>query len=200
MSLRKLSSGRIEKHGFWKWTRLKFFITKNSYFSLHCDLFENLEKELEEKGIYRVGRDGHRALYVRASDLITNLIHGRLDGTEKWDGLFWADAELTIDEVNVLFWERDRKQQKQKERIERLSKIRDRQTRRAMQRARRERIPDEVRAFVWERDEGRCVRCGAEDDLQFDHVIPVAKGGGSAVGNIQILCGDCNRQKRDAIV
>ena len=61
-------------------------------------------------------------------------------------------------------------------------------------------VPDEVRAFVWERDEGRCVRCGAEDDLQFDHVIPVAKGGGNAAGNVQILCGDCNRQKRDAIV
>ncbi len=61
------------------------------------------------------------------------------------------------------------------------------------------RIPDEVRAFVRERDAGQCTRCGAEDDLQFDHMIPVAKGGG-AIDNIQILCGDCNRQKSDSIV
>lgn len=43
------------------------------------------------------------------------------------------------------------------------------------------------------------MRCGADDDLQFDHVIPVAKGGGVAADNIQILCGDCNRQKSDSI-
>ena len=66
--------------------------------------------------------------------------------------------------------------------------------------ARRERIPAEVRAFVWERDAGRCVQCGSGDDLQFDHVIPVAKGGGNATENIQVLCGDCNRRKSDSIV
>lgn len=66
--------------------------------------------------------------------------------------------------------------------------------------SRRERIPDEVRAFVWERDGGRCVRCGSEDNLQFDHVIPVAKGGGNGVENIQLLCMDCNLLKSDAIV
>ena len=42
---------------------------------------------------------------------------------------------------------------------------------------------------------GRCVRCGAEEDLQFDHVIPVARGGGNAPENIQVLCGPCNRAK-----
>ena len=66
--------------------------------------------------------------------------------------------------------------------------------------ARRERILDEVRAFVWERDQGRCVRCGAEDELQFDHVIPVAKGDGNAIDNVQVLCADCNPQKSDSIV
>ncbi|WP_420635223.1 HNH endonuclease [Candidatus Palauibacter sp.] len=58
----------------------------------------------------------------------------------------------------------------------------------------------EVRAFVWRRDDGTCVRCGAEENLQFDHIIPVAKGGGNAMDNIQILCADCNRQKSDSIV
>ena len=43
------------------------------------------------------------------------------------------------------------------------------------------------------------MRCGAEDDLQFDHLIPVAKGGGNAADNIQVLCGDCNRLKSNAI-
>ena len=45
----------------------------------------------------------------------------------------------------------------------------------------------------------QCVACGAEEDLQFDHVIPVARGGGNAAENLQILCGTCNRQKSDKI-
>lgn len=66
-------------------------------------------------------------------------------------------------------------------RIDRLRRIRAREEE-AVE-ARRRAIPSEVRAFVWRRDAGRCVRCGAEDDLQFDHIIPVAKGGGNAIDN-----------------
>ena len=110
------------------------------------------------------------------------------------DGYWWDDEGLSAEEVELLLWDRERKRDA---RFDRLRKISAREE--DLAGARRERIPDEVRAFVWERDEGRCVRCGAEDDLQFDHVIPVAKGGGVAVDNIQILCGDCNRAKSDSI-
>ncbi|MSQ41454.1 MAG: HNH endonuclease [Dehalococcoidia bacterium] len=81
--------------------------------------------------------------------------------------------------------------------MDRLRKIRARDE--PAGEAKRERIPDDVRILAWERDGGRCVRCGAEDDLQFDHLIPVAKGGGNAADNIQVLCGDCNRLKSNAI-
>lgn len=60
---------------------------------------------------------------------------------------------------------------------------------------RRERIPDEVRIFVWQRDEGKCVRCGSNERLEFDHIIPVIKGGSSTERNIQLLCERCNREK-----
>ena len=110
------------------------------------------------------------------------------------DGYWWDDEGLSAEEIGLLLWDRERKRDA---RFDRLRKISAREEDLAA--TRRERIPDEVRAFVWERDEGRCVRCGAEDDLQFDHVIPVAKGGGVAADNIQILCGDCNRAKSDSI-
>jgi tetratricopeptide (TPR) repeat protein len=56
-------------------------------------------------------------------------------------------------------------------------------------------IPRDVMRSVFERDEGRCIQCGAQFELQFDHVIPVAMGGGSTADNLQLLCGECNRRK-----
>ena len=41
----------------------------------------------------------------------------------------------------------------------------------------REPIPDDVRIFVWRRDDGRCVKCGSQDKLEYDHIIPWSKGG-----------------------
>lgn len=40
-----------------------------------------------------------------------------------------------------------------------------------------------------------CAFCGVEDDLQIDHIIPIAKGGNNALKNLQLLCGKCNRRK-----
>jgi hypothetical protein len=62
-------------------------------------------------------------------------------------------------------------------------------------RGRREPIPREVRRAVFERDGGKCAHCGSNFDLQYDHVIPVALGGATTIGNLQLLCGDCNREK-----
>lgn len=61
-------------------------------------------------------------------------------------------------------------------------------------------IPSSVKLAVWKRDKGRCVICGSQDNLHFDHVIPYAKGGSSLVSeNIQILCAKHNLEKRDKI-
>lgn len=62
-------------------------------------------------------------------------------------------------------------------------------------RGRREPIPREVRRAVFERDGGKCAHCGSHFDLQYDHVIPVALGGATTAANLQLLCGDCNREK-----
>ncbi len=59
----------------------------------------------------------------------------------------------------------------------------------------REPIPEHVRMFVWQRDRGRCVKCGCQDRLEFDHIIALAQGGSNTERNIQLLCESCNRQK-----
>ncbi len=56
-------------------------------------------------------------------------------------------------------------------------------------------IPEAVRAEVWRRDLGSCIACGCKERLQFDHIIPISKGGGSSVANLQVLCEACNKAK-----
>lgn len=57
-------------------------------------------------------------------------------------------------------------------------------------------IPGDVLAEVWKRDGGRCKRCGATENLHFDHIIPYSKGGTSLrAENIQILCARHNLSK-----
>jgi len=60
-------------------------------------------------------------------------------------------------------------------------------------------ISQSVKTAVWQRDGGKCVQCGATDYLEFDHIIPVAKGGANTVQNIQLLCRRCNGAKSDKI-
>lgn len=56
-------------------------------------------------------------------------------------------------------------------------------------------IPERVRHAVWRRDRGRCVECDTKEDLEFDHIIPLSRGGSSTERNLQLLCAKCNRQK-----
>lgn len=58
------------------------------------------------------------------------------------------------------------------------------------------------RFFVMKRDSFACVRCGASGHgvrLEVDHKTPRAKGGSDALDNLQTLCFDCNRGKRDSL-
>ena len=64
----------------------------------------------------------------------------------------------------------------------------------------RQPIPDDAKLLVWTRDGTACVKCGAKTDLHFDHIIPLAKGGGDHAENIQLLCRTCNLAKGDRLV
>jgi 5-methylcytosine-specific restriction endonuclease McrA len=43
----------------------------------------------------------------------------------------------------------------------------------------------------------RCAYCGADGDLHIEHVVPISRGGGHALGNIVPACESCNYSKRD---
>jgi len=160
-------------------------------------IFATFEVRTERDVLARIRRRHYEAHQAAVAADGAAALHEET-GRTLWltsDGLFWDDEHLDAEAVALLAWDRKRRQD---HRIERLRKIRAAEE--AVEGARRERIPDDVRLFVWTRDDGRCVRCGSEDELQFDHVIPVARGGGNAPENIQILCGTCNRRKSDSII
>jgi len=103
------------------------------------------------------------------------------------DRFYWDNDGLTAEEVRLLLLERERKRVKQIERARAFSEgstIPQRQS-----------VSDEVKLFVWQRDSGRCVRCGTKANLEFDHIIPLTMGGNNTARNIQLLCQDCNRAK-----
>jgi hypothetical protein len=60
-------------------------------------------------------------------------------------------------------------------------------------------ITDAVKREVWARDGGVCGACGCLDDIEYDHRVPVSKGGTADAGNIQLLCRPCNRKKRNKL-
>lgn len=63
----------------------------------------------------------------------------------------------------------------------------------------REPIPQDVMDKVWNRDGGKCVKCGSQKNLEFDHLIPVSKGGATTYRNLQLLCKECNVEKSNKI-
>jgi len=60
-------------------------------------------------------------------------------------------------------------------------------------------ISQDVKDKVWIRDGGKCVVCGSNSNLEFDHIIPFSKGGSNSYRNLQLLCEKCNREKSNKI-
>ena len=52
-----------------------------------------------------------------------------------------------------------------------------------------------MRGRILQRDNDTCQHCGSHDDLEIDHIIPVAAGGMSTFENLQVLCQQCNSKK-----
>nr|WP_256595410.1 MULTISPECIES: HNH endonuclease [Pseudomonas] len=68
---------------------------------------------------------------------------------------------------------------------------------RPRRRTKKKPIPASLRARVFARDGGVCLRCGcsAPARLRADHVIPESKGGVASMANLQTLCMSCNSWK-----
>ena len=63
-------------------------------------------------------------------------------------------------------------------------------------RVERGKVSNRLRFAIYQRDRYRCRNCGRKtDDLEIDHIIPIAKGGKSIPNNLRVLCSKCNGKK-----
>jgi hypothetical protein len=140
------------------------------------------------------GTSKHRALLADQDRAPTLLVERDRRTYWVFEGRFWWDDDgLDTADVLALIRQRERRKERQLANAHAGLALDD------DPRPRRQPIPREIRQAVWERDGAACVECTATFDLQYDHIIPVSRGGATNVANLQILCGDCNRAKSDAI-
>jgi HNH endonuclease len=109
------------------------------------------------------------------------------------DRVYWEDEGLGAQDLLALVRDRQRRQERKLQRAHAALAADGAAVRR------RDAIAREVKQAVWERDGGRCVECGSNFDLHYDHVIPFSMGGASTFENLQVLCADCNRSKGASI-
>lgn len=73
----------------------------------------------------------------------------------------------------------------------------------AMKASERLNLDNSLRYQVLKKDNSTCRMCGRSTvdgvKLEIDHITPVSKGGRTSLDNLQVLCYDCNRGKRDDI-
>jgi len=111
--------------------------------------------------------------------------------------IYEVDGFYSDEEARLLILEDFDKERKY---FERLKAKFDKSTSATEDDYERPRIPESVRIEVWRRDGGKCVRCGSRERLEYDHIIPISKGGSNTARNIELLCEKCNRSKSNNIM
>jgi hypothetical protein len=176
--LRRDTSARFEKSGFALFARYRF----------HAG-------SLESARTWNLAAAGAvlRAQQETPSALLTDAASRRTWWMFR-DEFYWEDEGYGEREVKALILERLTQKDRRLQRAVALMEQTE-----ALDSPARAPIPDEVKVFVWQRDSGRCVKCGSNQRLEFDHVIPVSLGGANTARNLQLLCETCNRSKGAAI-
>lgn len=105
----------------------------------------------------------------------------------------WADRDvlqlLTPTRLAYDAWQIEQAREKEEARAAKIA-LRGGQVYRAP-------IPQQTRAFVFDRDGHACRRCAATNDLTLDHISPWSTGGPDTPDNLQVLCRPCNSSKGD---
>lgn len=142
-------------------------------------------------------RKSYKALLRRQLDTPVSVAEDRNTRRKWWmyhGEFYFEDEGYSEDAVKALAFDHSRKRERRVEKAAaRMQQGGDSSL------GRRDAIRQDVKTDVWNRDGGKCVTCGSRENLEFDHIIPVALGGANTARNIQLLCESCNRSKQDSL-
>jgi predicted restriction endonuclease len=164
-------------------------------------------------------RREHLEQHAQYDKARANLPH-RVEARRKYQEEHWeqiseykkrwaADNEEKVAASKLAYYEREREVVKARSKIwaesnpdkVRSAKANNRRKRRAARHASSGSFTAEEFRALCERYGNRCLACGdTEAVLRADHVVPLTRGGSDDIGNIQPLCGSCNRSKFVSIV
>lgn len=161
---------------------------KDINFGIVRPLWERLEEKSEQLRTCEQVRERYLHNVTLVSPLFPKRKLPYLDFAIYDLTLWGSDRRLTAEEWKIFINHRLQREQEEIRRLENSLEATE-------DASRRERISEVVRNEVWRRDQGRCTQCGSQRNLEFDHIIPFAHGGGSTARNIQLLCESCNRSK-----
>ncbi|GAB3781560.1 hypothetical protein GCM10027601_11000 [Nocardioides ungokensis] len=146
-------------------------------------------------------RKGDEYLYIQMdlADRSKNepvMVHQSSKAGRRWwmfeDALYvTTDQDLTTDDVAALIHEAQNTRRLRLAKAHAVAAM----SRELDAKAKRQPIPRDVKIAVWQRDGGRCVECDSNQNLEFDHIIPISLGGANTTRNLQLLCESCNRRK-----
>ena len=140
----------------------------------------------------------YRSLLGRQRDMPAQVMLDTESRKRRWmfrGNFYWEDEGYSETEMKALIIERIRRRERKIARA--ISHMEAEESKASTT---REPIPDDVKVFVWRRDGGSCIKCGSRENLEYDHIIPISKGGSSTARNIQLLCDACNRSKGGNLV
>lgn len=143
---------------------------------------------VETKNNFIINEDDYRSEIEERVEYYRKLI---IQEQEEQERLF---IESEKEKIKQQILEKQRKKELRKKAIEEL-----REEGLIERIKKREPIPQDIQDAVWRRDNGRCVKCGSQENLEFDHIIPFSKGRSNSIRNLQLLCEKCNREKSNHI-
>ncbi|MBC7875800.1 MAG: HNH endonuclease [Anaerolineales bacterium] len=149
---------------------------------IYADCMSRVDKEPMKLGIF-VGQDFNKRQYLGDEWVFNGYIY-EVKG-------FYSDNEIRL----LILDDFD----KERRYFEKL-KIKFEETQEVNPSNERPRIPENVRIEVWRRDSGKCARCGSREKLEYDHIVPISKGGSNTARNIELLCEKHNRSKSNNVV
>jgi hypothetical protein len=132
-----------------------------------------------------------RKAYFQASDPVPVGTHRDRHFWWYGDEFFWTNNDdYDGQDIKALLFSRERQKQRELEHARALLSAAHSPAVR-----KREPISRDVKLAVFQRDEGKCIECGSDFDIQYDHIIPFSMGGANTPENLQLLCARCNQQK-----